>query len=284
MTKEQKSAAYYAVVPAPVRYDPQLSPSAKLLYCEITSLCTSKGYCWATNEYFTRLFELSASTISRLISQLERRGHIRIKTVATKTGSERRIYTDVYRVELLSEEGAQGGTQKEQAPQGGCAKTARGAAQKEQGGVRKNRKQNDYQENDYREYPPIAPHSGGGENAVPESDTAPGGDKPRPKPRRTRQKKSVPTHAPERFEQFWEAYPGGGSRLKAVEAWDALAPDDALIDTMAAALKQQMASRMWRDGVGIPHACRWLSNRRWTDKLPEPPRPRDTGGWADGPG
>ena len=132
--------------------------------------------------------------------------------------------------------------------------------------------------------PPIAPHSGGGENAVPESDTVPGGDKPRPKPRRTRQKKSVPTHAPERFEQFWEAYPGGGSRLKAVEAWDALAPDDALIDTMAAALKQQMASRMWRDGVGIPHACRWLSNRRWTDKLPEPPRPRDTGGWADGPG
>ena len=132
--------------------------------------------------------------------------------------------------------------------------------------------------------PPIAPHPGGGENAVPESDTVPGGDKPRPKPRRTHQKKSVPTHAPERFEQFWEAYPGGGSRLKAVEAWDALAPDDALIDTMAAALKQQMASRMWRDGVGIPHACRWLSNRRWTDKLPEPPRPRDTGGWADGPG
>ncbi len=276
MTKEQKSAAYYAVVPAPVRYDPELTPSAKLLYCEITSLCTSKGYCWATNEYFTRLFELSASTISRLISQLERRGHVRIKTVATKTGSERRIYTDVYRVELLSEEGAQGGAQKEQAPQGGCAKTARGAAQKEQGGVRKNRKQNDYQGNDYSEYPPIVPHPGDGA-----PDAAPAADKP--KPRRTRQKKSVPTHAPERFEQFWEIYPGGGSRLKAVEAWDALAPDDALIDTMAAALKRQMATRMWQDGVGIPHACRWLSNRRWTDKLPEPTRPRDTGGWADDP-
>ena len=277
MTKEQKSAAYYAVVPAPVRYDPQLSPSAKLLYCEITSLCTSKGYCWATNEYFTRLFELSASTISRLISQLERRGHVRIKTVATKTGSERRIYTDVYRVELLSEEGAQGGAQKEQPPQGASANPPSPAAQTEPGGVRKNRKQNDYQENDYSEYPPIAPQPGDG---VPGAASA--ADKH--KPRRTRQKKSVPTHAPERFEQFWEAYPGGGSRLKAVEAWDALAPDDALIDTMAAALKQQMASRMWRDGVGIPHACRWLSNRRWTDKLPEPPRPRDTGGWADGPG
>lgn len=185
MTKEQKSAAYYAVVPAPVRYDPELSPSAKLLYCEITSLCTSKGYCWATNEYFTRLFELSASTISRLISQLERRGHVRIKTVATKTGSERRIYTDVYRVELLSEEGAQRGTQKEQAPQGGCAKTARGAAQKEQGGVRKNRKQNDYQENDYSEYPPIVPQPGDGERGGPAKTQV---DKPAPRPdvRRTR--------------------------------------------------------------------------------------------------
>lgn len=133
----------------------------------------------------------------------------------------------------------------------------------------------DHGETDMGE-PPVAPHPGDG---APEA--APAADKL--KPRRTRQKKSVPTHAPERFEQFWEIYPGGGSRLKAVEAWDALAPDDALIDTMAAALKRQMATRMWRDGVGIPHACRWLSNRRWTDKLPEPTRPRDTGGWADDP-
>lgn len=124
--------------------------------------------------------------------------------------------------------------------------------------------------------PPIVPQPGDG---VP--GAAPAADKP--KPRRTRQKKSVPTHAPERFEQFWEVYPGGGSRLKAVEAWDALAPDDALIDTMAAALKRQMQTQQWQAGIGIPHACRWLSNQRWTDKLPEPTRPRDTGGWADDP-
>ena len=93
-----------------------------------------------------------------------------------------------------------------------------------------------------------------------------------PKPRRSRQKKSVPTHAPERFEQFWAAYPGGGSRLKAVAAWDALAPDDALIDEMARALKRQMRSQQWRDGVGIPHASTWLNNARWTDKLPEAPK------------
>lgn len=109
-------------------------------------------------------------------------------------------------------------------------------------------------------------------------------DKPKEKKRSPRRKASVPTHAPERFECFWAFYPGGGSRLKAVAAWDALAPSDELIDEMARALKLQMATRQWQEGVGIPHASTWLNQRRWTDKLPDPPRPRDTsGGWADDP-
>lgn len=73
--------------------------------------------------------------------------------------------------------------------------------------------------------------------------------------------------------------------MKAVEAWDALAPSDELIDEMARALKAQMRSRQWLDGIGIPHACRWLSNRRWTDKLPEEPQAREPSGcsWSDAP-
>lgn len=137
MTTEQENAAYYSVTPAPVRYDPELSPNAKLLYGEITSLCNKKGYCWATNSYFTQLFDLSASTISRLISQLERRGHIVIKTVPTETGSERRIFTDMYRVEILSATAPEGGTQKQQAPQGGAQKPQGGDSQKSQGGYAK---------------------------------------------------------------------------------------------------------------------------------------------------
>lgn len=109
-------------------------------------------------------------------------------------------------------------------------------------------------------------------------------DKPKEKKRSQRRKASVPTHAPERFEHFWAFYPGGGSRLKAVAAWDALAPSDELIDEMGRALKRQMATRLWQEGVGIPHASNWLNQRRWTDKLPNPPHPQDTsGGWADDP-
>ena len=107
---------------------------------------------------------------------------------------------------------------------------------------------------------------------------------PVPKRRRTRQKKSVPTHAPERFEQFWAYYPEpSGSRLKAVEEWDALAPSDELIDEMARALRQQKASRQWQEGIGIPHAFRWIRDRRWTDKLSEAPKSQSSGGWAPDP-
>ena len=127
--------------------------------------------------------------------------------------------------------------------------------------------------------PPCSPPEGDGSRAEPDP-----ADKPKAKRRRARKGATVPTHAPERFEQFWLFYPGGGSRLKAVAAWDKLAPSDELIDEMARGLRRQMDSRQWKDGVGIPHASTWLNQRRWTDKLPEESKPKDTGGWANAPG
>jgi len=251
MNEAQENAAYYAVITAPVRYDPELSSTAKLLYCEITSLCRKKGYCWSTNDYFTRLYNLSSSTISRLISQLERRGHIRIETVAVATGSERRIYTDIYRVEQVEDVSTEGGTQKAQAPSGGCAKTARGGTQKQQGGVRKNSKQNDYQLNDYSEEdPPCSP---------------PEGDKPAKEQKR---EPSRPMHTPEAFDKFWEKYPKKKSKQAAIKAWDKLKPDRALCREMYAALMRDIRSPDWSESGGkyIPLFSTWLNGRRWEDE------------------
>lgn len=71
---EKKS--YFAIIPADVRYDDELSANAKLLYGEITALCNEKGYCWASNDYFSQLYSKSRITVSRWISELIQKGYI----------------------------------------------------------------------------------------------------------------------------------------------------------------------------------------------------------------
>lgn len=71
--------AYYAIIPATVRYDQRLTPNAKLLYGEITALCHQEGYCWAGNQYFADLYEVSKTSISTWIGNLKDAGHITVE-------------------------------------------------------------------------------------------------------------------------------------------------------------------------------------------------------------
>jgi DnaD/phage-associated family protein len=92
---EQQS--YYAVIPANVRYDDELSANAKLLYGEITCLCNKEGYCWATNGYFAKLYNVSKVTVSRWITQLKEKGYIHLdfKTKDETTMEQVRIMSIV---------------------------------------------------------------------------------------------------------------------------------------------------------------------------------------------
>lgn len=95
---------------------------------------------------------------------------------------------------------------------------------------------------------------------------------------RRRRDKSVPVWKPERFEAFWALYPRREDRVGAVREWDRLKPDGALLAAMGRALRAQMAGELWRRGIGIPYACRWLKNRRWEDAPPEPAGVPSSGG------
>lgn len=69
---------YYSILTAEVRYDKELTPNAKLLYSEITCLTNKNGKCWASNNYFAALYEVSPITISRWINELAKKGYINI--------------------------------------------------------------------------------------------------------------------------------------------------------------------------------------------------------------
>lgn len=73
--------SYYAIIPAFVRYDQNLTANAKLLYGEITALCNEKGYCFAQNKYFADLYGVSNVSISKWINQLKDYGYIKIKMI-----------------------------------------------------------------------------------------------------------------------------------------------------------------------------------------------------------
>lgn len=72
---------YFAVIPASVRYDNEVSEAARFLYGEITALANQDGVCTASNDYFASLYDKSKKTVSRWISELEKHGHIHVELV-----------------------------------------------------------------------------------------------------------------------------------------------------------------------------------------------------------
>ncbi|WP_435315387.1 helix-turn-helix domain-containing protein [Cellulophaga fucicola] len=73
---EPKEPSYYSIIPAPVRYDKRLTPSAKILYAEITSLTNKVGFCYSSNRYFQDLYQVSKQSINSWLKQLEEYGYI----------------------------------------------------------------------------------------------------------------------------------------------------------------------------------------------------------------
>lgn len=69
---------YYAVIPANVRYDNELKANEKLLYGEITTLTSKTGSCWASNTYFSSLYNVKPNAIATWIRHLKEKKYIEI--------------------------------------------------------------------------------------------------------------------------------------------------------------------------------------------------------------
>lgn len=78
---------YYAILPSNVRYDKRLTANAKLLYAEITALTNMNGKCYATNDYFAKLYGVSKNSITNWIKQLCDFGYIKSEIIY-KEGSK----------------------------------------------------------------------------------------------------------------------------------------------------------------------------------------------------
>lgn len=77
--KEQPN--YYAIIPANVRYDKGLRANEKLLYGEITALSNATGECWASNNYFADLYQVTPQAVSGWIRDLKNKGYIDVEIV-----------------------------------------------------------------------------------------------------------------------------------------------------------------------------------------------------------
>lgn len=235
---ENRLPAYWAVLPASVRYDQELRPNAKLLYAEITALANASGYCFAKNETLGKLFGISGRTVSDLVGTLARRDYITVEVLRdpkTNEVTERRIWVDrpcvVERTPPIAKNG--------DTPIADFGVT------------------------------PIAKN--GEENNISSFNNTPKAPK---RGRRSFGLKKAPDWKPERFAKFWDFYSHkarGENKQAAIRAWDKLQPADELIRVMGQALVCQVGSEAWRQGIGIPYASTWLNNARWEDVPKAPP-------------
>ena len=255
MTEKMKPS-YWSVIPACVRYDASLPPNAKLLYAEISSLCDDAGYCFASNEYFARNFEMSARSIPRLLAALVERQYISVDVVRdqqTNAVLERRIFAGINPAGHIAPPSSQ---DCHDPSSQNCHDPSSQNCHVEQ-------------YNSFNNIPPI----------VPQGDM-------RAHKRKRKEPREHPDWKPDRFDGFWKFYPKDGrkSKQRAMDAWDKLRPDDDLIATIARALVKLKATESWKRGIGIPYVSTFLNGARWTDadELDAPIDPSDSGsGWAE---
>ncbi len=69
---------FYTVMDSSIRYDRRLLENEVSLYSELVVLAKTRGFCFATNRYLSKLRNISTRTVQRYIRHLEKLGYIQI--------------------------------------------------------------------------------------------------------------------------------------------------------------------------------------------------------------
>lgn len=98
MTTEYDEGSYWGVLPGEVKYDAELSISAKYLYVILSSRARSNGYCWPSNNTLAKETMLSKRRVVELLGVLQERRYIKIVFERDETGQieRRRIYCGMF--------------------------------------------------------------------------------------------------------------------------------------------------------------------------------------------
>lgn len=73
-----ENSDYFIIIPAQVRTDKRLVFLDKLIFGEIFTLAQKDGFCWASNRYFSDIYDVQPETVSRSIKKMGNLGYISI--------------------------------------------------------------------------------------------------------------------------------------------------------------------------------------------------------------
>lgn len=98
--EENPQPSYFTILTAEVRYSEAISDFEKILFSEIVLLTKAKGFCFASNNYFAKVFNKDKTQISKYIANLKKAGFIDIEMIYKENTQE--VVGRVIRIKLPS--------------------------------------------------------------------------------------------------------------------------------------------------------------------------------------
>lgn len=86
----------FIIIPDIIKKSKEISSTSKLIYGDILSLSAKHGYCYANNEYFAKIYDISTRAVSKIIGQLLEFNIIEIRNSTCEFSKAREIVPKIF--------------------------------------------------------------------------------------------------------------------------------------------------------------------------------------------